>query len=114
MDPEERRKQLERDILSIMEEKLSKGEMSGERAKAIARMMLDKLHPPLTLEQLYILAPTLDDEFAELTKAILPLVKEHEEEVSQLVSKHAEALMKSGKIDEAQKLLAETLNRKTL
>lgn len=71
MDPEEYRKKLEIDILKVIEEKLIAGEMDAERARAIARMVLDKLHPPLSLEQIYQIAPTLDDEFQELAKASL-------------------------------------------
>ena len=105
MDPEEYRKKLELDILTIMEEKLRKGEMDAERARAIARMVLDKLHPPLTLRQIHQIAPTLDDHFAELTKAVLPVLRDHEEAVRKIVSEHAEKLIKSGKIDEAISLL---------
>lgn len=46
MDPEAYRKKLELDILKIIEEKLRNGQMDAERAKSIARMVLDKLHPP--------------------------------------------------------------------
>ncbi len=105
MDPEEYRKQLERNILLIMEEKLQNGEMDADRARAIARMLLDKLHPPLTLEQIYKIAPTLDDHFTELVKAVLPVLQDHEEETKHIVSEHAEKLIKSGKFDEATTIL---------
>src|SRR3989338_2836931 len=101
MDPEAYRKKLELDILTIIEEKLRNGQMDAERAKAIARMVLDKLHPPLTLEQIHQIAPTLDDHFTELAVAVLPDLLDHEEEVKKIVSEHAEKLIKSGKIDEA-------------
>ncbi len=101
MDPEAYRKQLERNILLIMEEKLQNGEMDADRAKEIARMLLDKLHPPLTLEQIYQIAPTLDDHFQELAAAIRPVVHDQEEETKRIVSEHAEKLIKSGKFDEA-------------
>lgn len=104
-DPEEYRKKLELDILKIMEEKLLAGEMDADRAKAIARMMLDKLHPPLTLEQIYEIAPTLDDHFKELTKAVLPVIQDHEEDMKKVVSEHAKKLIKSGKFDEATTVL---------
>ena len=107
MDPEEYRKKLETDILTIIEEKLRKGEMDGERAKAIALMILSKLHPPLTLEQIYKVAPTLDDHFSELTAAILPIMKEHDEKIRIIVTEHAEKLIKQGKIEEANVLLKE-------
>jgi len=110
MDPEEYRKKLEIDILKIMEEKLIAGEMDADRARLIARMVLDKLHPPLTLEQIHQIAPTLDDEFAELTKAVLPVLQDHEEEVKRIVTEHAEKLIKQGKFDEATLVLKQATN----
>ncbi|HVZ66813.1 MAG TPA: hypothetical protein VG917_00995 [Patescibacteria group bacterium] len=105
MDSEEKRKELERNILKIMGERLAKGQMTPERAQSIARMLMDKLHPPLTLEQLYKIAPTLDDEFRELGEAIIPIMKEHDDVLKSVVASHAEKLLKSGKIEEAQKVL---------
>lgn len=101
MDPEEYRKKLELDILVIMEEKLRNGQMDAKRAKAIARMVLDKLHPPLTLEQIFQIVPTLDDHFTELAAVVLPVMQEHDARVSKIISEHAEKLIKMGKIDEA-------------
>lgn len=105
MDPEEYRKKVELDILKIIEEKLSNGQMDPERAKEIARMVLDKLHPPLTLEQIYQIVPTLDDHFTELAGAVIPVAKEHEEEVKRIVSEHAAKLIKLGKIAKATQVL---------
>ncbi len=105
MDAEGYRKKLEIDILKIIEDKLQKGQMNAERAKDIARMLLDKLHPPLTLEQIHQIAPTLDVHFAELSSAIFPIVQDHEEEVKKVVSEHAQKLMQSGKIKEALSIL---------
>lgn len=107
MDAEEYRKKIEMDILKIMEEKLMSEEMDAGRAKAIARMVLDKLHPPLTLEQIYEIVPTLDDHFAELTAAVLPVIREHDDKLRTIVSSHAEELIKSDKIDQARNLLKE-------
>lgn len=101
MDPEEYRKKIEIDILKIIEEKLSNGQMDAERAQAIAKMVLDKLHPPLSLEQIYEIAPTLDDEFRELSTAVLPVIHEHDDKVKKIVTEHAEQLIKSGKLNEA-------------
>lgn len=105
MDPEEYRKKLERDILSIIEEKLKNGQMNAERAKGIARLVLDILHPPLTLEQIYKIAPTLDDQFSELTAAVLPVIQDHDEKIKQTVVEHVNKLLKEHKIDEAHMLL---------
>lgn len=101
MDPEEYRKKLEIEILEIIEEKLKNGQMDAQRASAIARMVLEKLHPPLTLEQIHQIAPTLDDEFKELSRAVIFVAHDHDEEVKKIVSEHAEQLIKSGKFEEA-------------
>ncbi len=111
MDAEEKRKQLEKDILEIIAQKLQNGQMDLDRAQQIAKLLLEKLHPPLTLEQIYEIAPTLDDHFTELSQAILPLLSEHESEVDKLVAKHAEMMIKSGKFDEAEKLLKQSLQK---
>ena len=105
MDAEEYRKKIELDILKIIEEKLIAGQMDIEKAKAIAKMVLNKLHPPLTLEQIYQIVPTLDDHFTELAQAVVPVMREHEEQLSRIVSEHAGKLIKQGKIDEATSLL---------
>lgn len=105
MDAEEYRKKIEKDILEIIVKKLESGEMDAERAKAIAKMVLDKLHPPLTLEQIYKIAPTLDDHFIELAGAVVPVIREHDDKVRKIVAEHAEKLLRSGKIDEAALVL---------
>jgi hypothetical protein len=112
MNNEEYRKKLESDILAIIEEKLQKGQMDAARARAIARMVLDKLHPPLTLEQIYQIAPTLDDHFTELAAAVLPITQEHEEKVKSIVTEHAQKLIKQGRINEAKVLLKQVTNGK--
>ncbi len=111
MDPEEKRQKLERDILTIIVEKLQNGQMDTERAKLIAKMLLDKLHPPLTLEQIYQVAPVLDNEFSELTKAVLPIMQEHDEELRTVTASHAEKLIQSGKIEQAEDLLRKALDK---
>ncbi len=112
MDPEEYRKKIELDILKIIEEKLTNGQMDVDKAKAIARMVLDKLHPPLTLEQIYEIAPTLDDEFRELSAAVLPVIQEHDATMSKIVADHAEKLIRSGKITEAYSVLKQATQAK--
>jgi len=105
MDPEVYRKKIESDILKIIEEKLKNGQMDAVRAKEIARMLLDRLHPPLTLEQIYTIVPTLDDNFNELISVTLPVMQEHDEKVRMIVTSHAEELIKSGRLDESLQIL---------
>lgn len=109
MDAEEYRKNLERRILAIIEEKLRNGQMDAARARAIARMVLDKLHPPLTLEQIYAIAPTLDDHFTELSAAVLPILQDHDLKIKAIVGEHAQKLIDSGRIEEAHLLVKKSL-----
>lgn len=108
MNAEEKRKQLEWDILAIIERKLQTGEMDAKRAREIAKMVLAKLHPPLTLEELYEIVPTLDDYFTELSQAVIPFLNEYDAHKRQEVAQQAEQLVKEGKIDESLHLLKQT------
>lgn len=110
MDPEDYRKKLEVDILKIIEEKLQKGEMDVIRAQTIAKMVLFKLHPPLSLEQIYEIAPTLDDEFIELSMTIAPIIKAQRGEIEKVVTQHALKLIHSGKFGEAIVQIQKTIN----
>lgn len=111
MDPEQKRKALEVEILKIIEEKLTKGQMDISRAKLIARMLLEKLTPPLSLEQLYKIVPTLDDQFAELTIAVLPLMQENEKQMKDIVLTHAQKLIQQGKLAEATTTIQQATNK---
>jgi polyhydroxyalkanoate synthesis regulator phasin len=101
MTGEDQRKELETTILKIIEEKIAKGEMSAERARAIAKLVIEKIHPPITEEQLYEIAPLLDDTFQELSPAILPILKKQDEHKQTTLLQNAQELLKSNKIDEA-------------
>lgn len=111
MDAEEKRKKLETDILNIIAQKLKNGQIDIHRAQLIAKMLLDKLCPPLTLEQIYAIAPTLDDHFTELSAAVLPLIAEHDEKIKSVLVKHAEQMIKFGNLEQADKILKGALNQ---
>lgn len=105
MDPEEYQKKIEEDILKIIQERLEVGKMDADRARKIARLVLDKLRPGMSLEQIYEVVPTLDDEFTELASIVLPIAKERDEEIKQIVVNQVEKLIKSGRIGEASEIL---------
>src|ERR1035437_9100203 len=101
MDSEEYRKNIEKKILQLIEEKLITGQMDASRAQAIARMVLDKLHPHMTIEEIYRIVPTLDDHFSELCEVVQSIVYLHDEKIKQAIAIFAENLMHQGKIAEA-------------
>lgn len=112
MDSEEYRKKIERDILEIIESKLRTGQMNAERAREIARFVLESFRPHMTLDEIYKVAPTLDKHFKELIPVVLQVATDYEQKVKQIVIEHVDNLIKNGKIEESVSLLKNALNKK--
>ncbi len=110
MDPEAYRKKIEQEILEIIEDKLKNGSMEASRAQQIAKFVLEKLHPPLTLEEIRKIVPTLDDDFAELSAASMHVVMENDDEIRKIAVEHAQRLINSGKFEEAKATMDEAIN----
>lgn len=98
------REKLQQDIVGIITKKLESGEMTEERAKAIAKMTLEKLPEDISYKQMMEVLPTLDDEFNELQVAVIPLLAEYQGKVSQEVEIQIANLLKNQKYEEALKL----------
>ncbi|MCL4200663.1 hypothetical protein KJZ67_04995, partial [Patescibacteria group bacterium] len=65
MSPDDIREKIEADIVDIIKRKVEAEEMSEERAQQLAQMVLDKLKPGMSMEDLYRTLPHLDDNFNE-------------------------------------------------
>lgn len=111
MDTEEYRKKIEEDILKIIEEKLKAGQINADRAREIARYILNTLHPHMSFDQIYIVVHNFDDHFPELIGAVTPVVNHYEDTVKKIVSDHAGKLMKQGKVTEATELIQKAINK---
>lgn len=102
---------IEEDVLKLMEEKLSTGEMSADRARDIARFVLKALKDHFTYDEMYKLIQTFDDNFPELQAVVLPIIQEYEVKVSSIVKSHVIELIKGGKSDQASDILQKTLKK---
>ena len=111
MNTEEYRKKIEEDILKIIEEKLKAGQMNAERAREIARYILNTLHPNMSLDQIYIVVKNFDDHFPELIPAVTPVVNHYEDTVKKIVGEHAGKLIQQGKVAEATDLMQKAINK---
>ncbi len=111
MNTEEYRKKVEEEILKILEEKLKAGQMNAERAREIARYILNALHPNMSFDQIYTVVQNFDDHFPELIGAVTPVVNHYEDTVKKIVSDHAGKLMKQGKVTEATELIQKAINK---
>ncbi len=114
MDTEEYRKKIEFEILQIIEERLKAGEMDAERAKEIAKYILDSLHPPMELEQVREVAKNLDKHFPELRPIVIQTSREHDEAIKTVIGEHVGQLLKQNKVSQASDILDKTLNKKVL
>lgn len=113
MDPEEKRKDIELQILKIIQDRLQKGEMNADRASKIAKLVLQQLPKGISLGEIYKIAPKLDDQFNELSEAVLPILKEYEEKVENIVKEKVQALIKQGHFTEAAELVERVIDKDT-
>lgn len=111
MDSEEYRKKIEEEILKIIEEKLKAGQMNADRAREIARYILDTLKPQMTFDQIYSVVQNFDDHFPELVAVVTPVVNHYEDTVKKIVSEHAGKLIQQGKVVEATNLMQKAINK---
>lgn len=111
MDTEDYRKKIENDILQIIEDRLKARKMDAERARTIARFILDSLHPHMTLDEIYKTVESFDDNFPELMPAVLPVANDYEEKMKIIVTQQVEKLIKENKIDEASVLMKKAFNK---
>lgn len=103
-DPAVLREKLQQDVVAIITKKLESGEMTEQRAKAIAQMTLEKLPEGISYKKLMEVLPTLDDEFEELKSAVLPFLKEYQQKISNEVEVQIRQLLMQSKYQDALSL----------
>ena len=113
MNADDERKSLEWEILKVIREKLEQGEMDSERASQIAKLVLKTIHPGMSLQEIYKIVPTLDDQFTELSIVVLPILKEYEEKIEKKVQEHVRTLIKQGKFSEASTIAEQVIKKDT-
>lgn len=111
MDPEEYRNKIADEIISIIEKKLTARQMDADRAREIARYIVDALQPNLTVEQMRKAVLNFDKRFSELLSVSLGQKNEYDDKIKDIVSNHVSVLLKDGKFDEAYNLVKKALNR---
>lgn len=104
MSPDEIREQIEANIVDLIKAKVEAEEMTEERAQQLAQMVLDKLKPGMSMEELFRAIPHLDDGFTEISRVILPYLHDYEMGVAQKAAVEVQQLIKGGHFKEAQTL----------
>jgi hypothetical protein len=96
---------LENDIVNFLVDKLENSEVSLQRASLIAKFVLVHLPENTTDEELKQLLPSLDDTFIELAGIVHKYMNKYEEIEKTEVTGDVQSLIKSGKFDEASRLM---------
>lgn len=100
-NPAQLREYVQRAIVDIITNKLESGAMNDERAKQIAKYVLEMLPDDISYQKLMAVIPKLDDEFTELSAAIVPIMADYEKKVKKAVDEQIHKLVVAGKLDDA-------------
>ena len=73
------RKKLEALIVRDLEDKLSQGKITGDRAAEIAELVLEAVPENISHEELLKVIPQLDDKASELASVVLQILSERDE-----------------------------------
>ena len=107
---EEVKEQLQAKIVEIITSKLESGEMTEDRAKQIAKHVLDQLPEGISYQQLMEKIPRLDDHFHEIGSAVIPIMVEYEKKMKAIIEERISALLKANKLDEALDFTKKAIN----
>lgn len=103
-NPKELRESVQKKIVDILTQGLKDGSISEDRSKEIAKYVLDMLPEGIDMPKLLEVIPKLDDNFYEITSAVLPIMKEYESRMRSIVNDKITKLISEGKFDDALNL----------
>lgn len=111
MMPDELRQEIELQIVELLKNKLSEGQLTEERSKEIAKWVLEVLKPGSSFQELYKGIEKLDDNFPEMSEIVVPLLREYEERVMKKALQTIQEYIKVGQYDAACTLAKKTSTR---
>ena len=100
---------IEREVLAVLKDKVTKGEIASEKIQEIASYALDLLEDPDSIDELYRNAIKLDDVYNELGGVVILLMRKYEEKYNGKAVSKVSDLIKSGNYDEAQEMIKKVL-----
>ena len=107
---EEIKEQLQSKIVEIITSKLESGEITQDRAKEIAKFVLDQLPDGVSYQKLMEIVPKLDDHFHELSEAVVPIMVDYEKKMKAIIEDRISTLLKANKLDEALDITQKAIN----
>jgi len=107
----EMREQVQKAVVGIITNGLKEGSISEDRAKLIAKMILEKLPEGMSFEDFIAILPKLDDDYEEIAGVVVPLMEQYEKITRDDNDKKITELIKSGKINEALNLTNQAIEK---
>jgi hypothetical protein len=95
------RERVQKEVVKVITKGLESGSISEDRARGIAKMILEKVPDGISDKELIEVVPTLDDEFAELGEVVIPIVVEYEEKVRKIIEGKVLNLVRARKFEDA-------------
>jgi hypothetical protein len=105
------REQVQKNVVEIITSGLQDGTITEERAKIIAKMILEKLPEGITFDEFITILPGLDDEYSEISGVIVPIMEQYEKKMKEENDIKITELIKHGKIDDALDLTNQAIEK---
>lgn len=104
--------QVEKEIATLLLDKLEGFQITFERASQIAKFTLAHLPENLTDEQVMQIVPSLDDQYYELAGIVHKHMSEYEEKYKTQITDQVRDLITHKHFEEASNLMSGYFNRK--
>lgn len=95
------RERVQKAVVKVITKGLESGSISEDRARGIAKMILEKVPDGVSDKDLIEVIPTLDDEYPELGEVVIPIVMEYEEKVRKIIEGKVLNLVRARKFEDA-------------
>lgn len=105
------RELVQKAVVEVITKGLQDGTVTEERAKNIAKMILEKLPEGITYEEFITILPKLDDDYQEISGVIVPIMEQYETKMRETNDVKITELIKDGKIDEALNLTNQAIEK---
>ena len=95
------REKVQAQVVALITDRLKAGEMSQERSKQIATMVLEKIPETISYQELMQVIPKLDDEFGELAEVVVPIMTEYEKKLHSAIEERVLKLVRAQNFKQA-------------
>jgi hypothetical protein len=104
------RDKVQKQVVEIITTGLEEGEISEDRAREIAKLIIEEIPEDISDRDLIHTLPKLDDEYSELKDVVLPIMLDYEKRIRLAVEEKVHKLVMQRKFEEAVKVARQGIN----